>query len=86
MNILICNDDGINSEGIIVLAKCLSRKHNVLVVAPDGNRSAFSHSLTISSDITVREVYIDKAFRSYAISGTPADCAKIVPDIYTGTY
>lgn len=83
MNILVCNDDGINSEGIIVLAKCLSREHNVLVVAPDGNRSAFSHSLTISSDITLREVYIDKSFRSYAISGTPADCVKFAHHVFS---
>ncbi len=76
MNILVCNDDGIDSEGLIVLAKSLSAKHNVLVVAPDGNRSAFAHSLTISKEIIVKEVFIDKNFKSYSISGTPADCVK----------
>lgn len=82
MNILICNDDGIDSEGIIVLATSLSMKHNVLVVAPDGNRSAFSHSLTINKEIAMREVRIDKAFKSYAISGTPADCVKFATYIF----
>lgn len=83
MNILVCNDDGINSEGLIVLAKCLSKEHNVLVVAPDGNRSAFSHSLTIGKPISVREVEIDDAFKSYAISGTPADCVKFAHHMFS---
>jgi len=82
MNILVCNDDGIYSEGLIALAKCLSRDHNVLVVAPDGNRSAYSHSLTIASDITVKEVNLCDAFKSYAISGTPADCVKFAKHVF----
>ena len=76
MNILICNDDGINSEGLLVLAKCLSKEHNVLVVAPDGNRSAFAHSLTINADLKFREVEAGGLFKAYSISGTPADCVK----------
>ena len=48
MRILVTNDDGIESEGIKTLADALSEKgHIVTVVAPDGNRSAFSHSLSI---------------------------------------
>ena len=47
MRILVTNDDGIESEGIKTLADALSEKgHIVTVVAPDGNRSAFSHSLS----------------------------------------
>ena len=76
MNILICNDDGIYSEGIFALAKSLSREHNVLVVAPDGNRSAAAHSLSISSGFSVRKEFLDNAFNAYSISGTPVDCVK----------
>jgi 5'-nucleotidase len=83
MRLLVCNDDGIQSEGIIVLAKCLSREHNVLVVAPDGNRSAFAHSLSISKDIEMNEVFIDAAFKSYSISGTPADCVKFAHHVFS---
>lgn len=82
MNILVCNDDGINSEGIIVLAKSLSKEHNVLVVAPKDNRSAFAHSITIMQDMTMEEVRLDDAFKSYAISGTPADCVKFAKLVF----
>jgi 5'-nucleotidase len=77
MNILISNDDGIKSNGLIMLAKKLSKKHNVLVVAPDGNRSASSHSLTITNSIKVKENLDLKFCKAYQISGTPADCVKV---------
>jgi 5'-nucleotidase len=76
MNILICNDDGIESKGLITFAERLSKKHNVLVVAPSGNRSAFSHSMTIDSSIKVSEVFNIKNCKAYSISGTPVDCVK----------
>lgn len=80
-NILVCNDDGVSSEGIYALAKCLSKEHNVLVVAPNGNRSAYAHSLSIGKDIEVEQVYIDAEFESYAVTGTPADCVKFAKHI-----
>ena len=76
MRILVTNDDGVFSEGIKVLAETLAEKHEVTVVAPDGNRSAFSHSLTISRSLTFRQADISDKFRSYDIDGTPADCVK----------
>ena len=77
MNILISNDDGIKSNGIIELAKRLKKKHNVLVVAPDGNRSASSHSLTITKSIKIKQNFDIEGCRAYQISGTPADCVKV---------
>ena len=47
MNILLVNDDGIQSEGIQVLYKRLSKEHKVFVLAPDSNRSAVSHHISI---------------------------------------
>lgn len=77
MNILVCNDDGVFSEGIFTLALMLSQKNNrVIVVAPDGNRSAFSHSLTIHKDIQFKKVFLSEQFQAYSLSGTPADCVK----------
>lgn len=76
MNVLVVNDDGILSEGINALADFLSEKHTVVVVAPDGNRSAFSHSLSIFKDIFVKEVKISDKYKTFALSGTPADCVK----------
>lgn len=78
MRILLCNDDGINAPGIIALAKVLCTFGQVTVAAPDVERSAASNSLTLAHPLRVRDVAfpapVDKA---YAISGTPADCAKI---------
>lgn len=76
MKILICNDDGINSIGIKRLAEKLSLKHEVLVIAPDSNRSACSHSLSIFKEISIKKLDEDR-YTAYSISGTPADCVKI---------
>lgn len=74
MKILITNDDGIDSVGIIVLAEIFGKDNDIMMVAPSGQRSAFSHSITISEDITYERV--DRPYPAYAISGTPADCTK----------
>lgn len=76
MNILLCNDDGINSNGLIAFAELLAKKHNVLVVAPDGNRSACSHSMTINDKIKLKEISSIRNCRAYSLSGTPVDCIK----------
>lgn len=78
MHILLCNDDGISASGIIALAKTLSGFAKVTVVAPDTERSAASNSITLSHPLRVREVdFPAKVEKAYAVSGTPADCAKI---------
>lgn len=76
MNILICNDDGIFSNGIIKLAEKLAEKNNVLVVAPSDNRSACSHSLTIGKIVELSEHNLSKKYKAYSITGTPCDCVK----------
>lgn len=79
MNILISNDDGIFSGGIKALSEELSKKHNVYVVAPDRERSAASHSLTLTTPLRVEEMNdLDiGAKKAWAVSGTPGDCVKI---------
>lgn len=77
MNILITNDDGINADGIIELAKAMKSIANVYIVAPDSQRSATGHAITIHNPIMVKETFIDKDIKAYAISGTPADCVKV---------
>ncbi len=83
MKILVVNDDGIMSEGIKALADFLSVKHDVTVVAPDGNRSAFSHSLSIYKDIIVKELKISDKYRAFSMSGTPADCVKFAAHYFS---
>ena len=77
MNILITNDDGIRADGIIELAKELAKTHNIYVVAPDTQRSATGHAITIHNPIMVNKEYIDDNISAYSIAGTPADCVKI---------
>ena len=77
MNILITNDDGIRAGGIIELAKEVSKIANVYVVAPDGQRSATSHSITMHNPIMLNEEFIADNIVAYSISGTPADCVKV---------
>jgi 5'-nucleotidase len=70
--ILIVNDDGIEAEGLKLLAE-LARDitDDIWIVAPDEERSGFSHSVSMTIPIRVRK--IDE--RRYAVKGTPTDCA-----------
>ncbi|MEG2574538.1 MAG: 5'/3'-nucleotidase SurE [Christensenella sp.] len=79
MNILITNDDGIHAEGIKALAfAAVGAGHNVTVVAPDREKSACSHALTMDLPLTARDTLgYPKDIEAYAITGTPADCVKI---------
>ncbi len=76
MKILICNDDGIESKGLYALVEKLSTKNDVLVVAPDKNCSAVSHSLTIREPIFANKVNYLNGVTAYSICGTPVDCVK----------
>jgi 5'-nucleotidase len=73
LRILITNDDGIDSPGIQTLVGSLAGEHDLVVVAPSGDRSGVSHAITAREAITI-ERREDGLVRSYACSGTPADC------------
>ena len=77
MNILITNDDGIHAPGISAIKQALDKIADVLVVAPDTERSAVSHAITLSDPLRVSEVYKEDIFFGYAVNGTPADCVKL---------
>lgn len=77
--ILVTNDDGVDSEGIVVLAEALRALGDVTVVAPDSDRSGVSHSISTRHPVTVVERR-DRTVRTFACSGTPADC------VVLGTY
>jgi 5'-nucleotidase len=70
LNILVTNDDGIHSVGISVLAKALREIGNVFVVAPDREKTAVAHSLTLHRPLRVEKIKRN----SWAVDGTPADC------------
>ena len=78
MKILISNDDGILSNGIRALIEALSPCHDVYVVAPDRERSAAGHSLTLQTPLRVEEV--DSKYgakKCWMTTGTPGDCVKL---------
>ena len=78
MKILIANDDGIFAPGIAALVRAFSAQgHEVIVCAPDGQRSAASHSISIAKPLDVKEIEFEGAAKAYAIGGTPADCVKL---------
>jgi len=76
MKILICNDDGIGSEGIFQLADALSEIGDVTVIAPLTEQSAVGHSITMKVPIRFAQYNLRDKFTGYAVDGTPADCVK----------
>ncbi len=77
LNILISNDDGIDSPGIYALASSLKEIANITVVAPDRQQSAVGHALTLSSPLRVLPYERNGEIFGYSVNGTPADCVKI---------
>lgn len=76
--ILITNDDGIDSDGIVRLAKAAIEFGEVWVVAPDSQRSAMSHSITLRHSIEAWKVdFPVPEVHAYACDGKPADCVRI---------
>jgi 5'-nucleotidase len=71
--ILVTNDDGIHSPGIGILADSLADIGRVVVVAPDRERSAVGHALTLHSPLRAEEIRPDV----FAVDGTPTDCVNL---------
>jgi len=71
--ILVTNDDGIYSEGIKLLAAELATVADVVVVAPDREQSATSHSLTLHRPLRLRK--LEESW--WAVDGTPTDCVNL---------
>ncbi|MEA1990764.1 MAG: 5'/3'-nucleotidase SurE [Thermodesulfobacteriota bacterium] len=77
MNILLTNDDGIYAQGLYSLYEVLKDDHELFVVAPDSERSAVGHAITLVDPLRVRSVNRNGSFFGLALSGTPADCVKL---------
>lgn len=78
MKILITNDDGIDAPGIKALAQELEKEHEITIIAPDAQRSACGHSITLNRNLTIKELFInDVNSKAFSIDGTPADCVRI---------
>jgi len=70
MKILLSNDDGVHAQGIHELAKELRDLAEIVIVAPDRNRSGASNSLTLEQPLRVQAI----ADNTYSVQGTPTDC------------
>ncbi|MFH1850735.1 MAG: 5'/3'-nucleotidase SurE [Candidatus Neomarinimicrobiota bacterium] len=75
--ILITNDDGIYAPGIYALWEAMIKLGDVFVAAPDTEKSAVGHAITLSDPIRVQKVERKNGFKGYAVAGTPADSVKI---------
>lgn len=73
MKILVSNDDGVHAPGLAILAKALSSLAEITVFAPDRDKSAASHSLTLESPLRVQQ----QPTGFYAVNGTPSDSVHI---------
>lgn len=73
MRILVSNDDGVHAPGIEALAREMAKLGEVIVVAPDRNRSGASNSLTLSRPLRVTR--LDNGY--YSVEGTPTDCVHL---------
>ena len=75
--ILITNDDGDFAKGIAVLTRLMTQLGDIIVVAPDGPRSAQSNALTVTHPIRFRLLEQSDGLTRYSCSGTPTDCVKL---------
>jgi 5'-nucleotidase len=76
MRILVSNDDGIYSPGIVALAEVASEFGTVRVVAPHVEQSSMGHAITPSRPLSYRRTRI-KDLAAYSVNGTPADCVAL---------
>ena len=76
MRILITNDDGINAEGIRVLAEWAREKGEVTVVAPKVEQSGKSHAIDFTRPIEIKNCSLMEGVRAFSMDSTPADCIR----------
>ncbi len=84
MHILLTNDDGVRAQGLQILKRELAAcGHRLTIAAPNGQRSAASHSMSINKPLYCREMtQNDGQIREIAISGTPVDCVKMAMEYF----
>jgi len=75
--ILVTNDDGVDAPGIRTLIEVMRRIGNVVVVAPDGPRSAMGHAITVATPLRIKLIGEEDGYREFSCTGTPVDCVKL---------
>jgi 5'-nucleotidase len=77
MRILVSNDDGIYSPGILALAQVAARWGEVRVVAPAAEQSSMAQAITSSRPLRMRHVALRGCDAAYSVDGTPSDCVAL---------
>lgn len=77
MRVLLTNDDGIYAQGLWAIYNRLAGTHHVDVIAPDRERSAIGHAITLHQPLRATRISLNGGFSGYAVNGTPADCIKL---------
>jgi 5'-nucleotidase len=78
MRILVTNDDGIGARGIKCLVQALKGVGEIYVVAPERERSAVGHAITMHKPLRANRVaYFGDEVKAWAVNGTPSDCVKL---------
>lgn len=75
--ILVSNDDGISSAGIIALRNAMLELGEVIVYAPHKQQSAVGHAITVQTPLRIEPHFVNDELFGYAVTGTPADCVKL---------
>lgn len=75
--ILVCNDDGVQSDGIFALQKALRAVGEVVVVAPDRPQSAMGHAITLHKPLRLTAAVLRDGTPAFGTSGTPSDSAAL---------
>ena len=76
-HILVTNDDGIDSPGLLALKQALTAVGQVSVIAPDHNWSAAGHSKTMHKPLRINKVHLADGDHAYSTDGAPSDCVAI---------
>jgi 5'-nucleotidase len=79
LQVLLTNDDGIEADGLQTLRRALLALEGVrvVVIAPDGNRSAMARSITTRRPLWVEQITFSDGTSGYATDGTPVDCVRL---------
>lgn len=73
--ILLCNDDGVNSSGILAADKAAEEFGQTIIVGPSTQQSGIGHAITLFEPLRIKKLPLRNGKIGYAVSGTPTDAA-----------
>lgn len=77
MHILVTNDDGIHTVGLRTAARVAARHGRIVCIAPDRERSACGHGMTLRDPLRLKKVAMEGGYEAYEVNGLPVDCVNL---------